>query len=159
MRSIEVCSASCVWVRMMPGQLEDALQHVVEVFVGAGDDAEVEVARPGDGVDLQHLGDVGEPGEDLGVAALGDLERGEGEHAEPGGGGVEVGAEPDDDAVADQAVEAGLHGAAGDVEPAGHLDDRQVRASIAAGRSAGRRDRPSHQWSSCTISRAVIDQD
>ena len=45
MRSIEVCSASWVCVRMMPGQLQDPLQHVVEVLVGAGDDAEVEVAR------------------------------------------------------------------------------------------------------------------
>ena len=127
MRSIEVCSASWVCVRMMPGQLKDPLQHVVEVLVRAGDDAQVEVARPGDGVDLQHLADVRQSGEDLGVASLGDLERREGEHAEPRSGGVEVGTEPDDDPVSRHPIEMGLHGSPGHVEPAGHLHHRQVR--------------------------------
>jgi hypothetical protein len=37
------------------GQLQDALEHVVQVFVGSGHDAHVEVAGTGDGMDLEDL--------------------------------------------------------------------------------------------------------
>ena len=72
-----------IWVvvRLMPSTVEDGADHVLEVLVGAGDHAGVEVAGAGGGVDLEHLGDAGEVLDDVGEAALGDLEGHEGEDA------------------------------------------------------------------------------
>ena len=117
----------------------------------------MEIARPGDGVHLEHLADVCQPAEDLGVAALGDLERGEGEHAEAGRGGVEVGAEADDDPVlvirSRRACTVPLATSSRRaVSTTGRLGVERSRPTNRASRS------PIDRWSSCAIARVMHDR-
>ena len=104
-------------VRVVDDLVDDALQ----VGVVAGDDADEHVAGAGDGVGLEHLGDRGEVLDDGGVAAaaLADLERAERRDRVAERRGVDVGRHRASTPRALQPVEPGLHGAAGDAEPAG----------------------------------------
>jgi hypothetical protein len=101
----------------------DGVEHALQVGVGPGHDPAEHVARARDGVGLQHLGDHGQLRRDGIVAAgLADLERDERGDLITERGRVHVGPVSGDHAAIAHAVQAGLHGAAGDAEPPGGLE-------------------------------------
>lgn len=120
-----------------PGKLKDLLQHVVEVLVRSGHDAQMEVAGAGHGVHLQHLADGVEARQDLGVAALRDLDGRKRENTESGRRAIDVGAEADDHPLAGQAIESRLHRSSRHVESPGHLHHGQVRRRAQQADQAG----------------------
>jgi hypothetical protein len=97
------------------------------VVVGPGHDPAVEVAGAGDGVDLQHLGDLPQVIDDVLQPALGDLEADEGQDLVAHGPQVEIGVEAADDAPLLELVEACLYCPPGDRELAGELHDAGPR--------------------------------
>ena len=103
--------------------LEDAVQHLLEVGVVAGDDAAVQVARTRDRVGLEDLGDGEQVLDDVAEPSLGELDGRERLDLVAHGRQVEVGAEAGDDAARLEAVEASLHRPAGDAEAARQLED------------------------------------
>ena len=90
--------------------------------VGAAHHPHVEVALPGGGVGLDHLGDLLEVADHVGQAALGDLDGGEGQHGVAEGHQVEVGPEPRHHATGLQLVEPGLDRAPGHAESSGQFE-------------------------------------
>src|SRR5262245_48262472 len=77
--------------------VEDGVDDILQVLVGAGDDAAMEVSRAGCRMRLEHLGDAGEMRCDIDQTSLGDLERHERKYVVTERTEVEVGAEARDD--------------------------------------------------------------
>ena len=105
----------------MPGTSSTRPSTCLQVGVGAGDDAAVQVAGAGGGVRLEHLGDRLEVLDHVVEATLGDLEGDEGQHLVAHRLEVEVGIEAADDPALLELVEAGLYRSPGDPELAGQL--------------------------------------
>ena len=106
---------------------KDGVDHVLQVLVGAGHDATVEVSRSRGRMRFEHLWDAGEVRRDVDETTLGDLQRDEGEHVVAERPQVEVGAEAGDDPSRPQLVEPRLRGAASDVQAARQLHDAGAR--------------------------------
>ena len=107
---------------------DDRVDHALQVGVGPGHHPAEHVAGPGDGVDLQHLGDRGQPfGHRVVPAGLADLEGDERGHLVAQGGRVYLGPVAGDHAAPLQPFQPGLHGAAGDTQAFGGLEHAYPR--------------------------------
>src|SRR5581483_3900999 len=102
--------------------LQNAVQHLLEVVVAAGHDPAQQVVGAGGGVGLEDLGDLPEVGHDVAESALGDVDGGEGEDAVAHRPHVEMGCEAGDDPAADEPVDMALGRTAGHAGPPGDLE-------------------------------------
>ena len=102
---------------------DDRVEHALQVGVGAGHHAAEHVARAGDGVRLEHLGDGGEPFRyGIVAAGLADLQGDERGHLVAERGRVHVGSVSGDHAAFGHPFQACLNGAAGDTQAPGGLE-------------------------------------
>ena len=126
-----ICSASAMIVdaRTMPSYADDLVDHPLQVGVGPGHDPAQQVAAAGDGVRLQHLGDVRQVrGDRSWPVPLADLQGHEAGHRRSRSPpGATSGPKPRITPARDQLVQPGLDGAPGHPQPAGHLQHADPR--------------------------------
>jgi hypothetical protein len=102
---------------------DDGVDNPLQVGVAAGHHPGEHVAGTGDGVQLQHLGNGGQPlGHRVVPPGLTDLQGNKGGHLVPQRGRIHLGPVSGDHAALGHPLEPGLHGAAGDPEAARGLE-------------------------------------